>query len=179
MSKLPKLKGINPVAASPSRSYSEGGIRVVRLSRLLRLSLPSLFICALPKKAIGFSFEKGGFGALVGSLLVCSSLMIGYVLSGVIGLFAFPLSVWLLGATGALMIYNSAGMGIAFVKSLCSSCRLLPVIEEHEALHLAGFERDEDVWNLMRKRHSCKTLSLDGDPGICSFCPIPNRLKEH
>jgi hypothetical protein len=105
--------------------------------------------------------------------------MTGYLLSTVIGAFAYPISIWLLGATGALMIYNSLGPSIAFVKALCSSCRLLPVIQEHEALHLAGLERDEDVWKQMRKRHSCETLSLDEDPRICSFCPIPKRLKEH
>ncbi len=172
-------KGASPAVGSLPPSYVKGGMHVVRLSPLVRLAIPSLFISSLPKNAIGFSFEKGRFGVLVGSLLVCSSILIGYTLSGVIGVLSYPLSLWLLGSTGALMIYNSGGVSTAFVKSLCSTCRLLPVIEEHEALHLAGLERDADVWVQMRTRHSCKSLALDGDPGICSFCPIPKRLKEH
>ncbi len=172
-------KGVSPAVGSLPPSYVKGGMHVVRLSLLVRLAIPSLFISSLPKNAIGFSFERGRFGVLVGSLLICSSLLVGYTLSLLLGVLAYSLSIWLLGATGALMIYNSAGVSIAFVKSLCSSCRLLPIIEEHEALHLAGLERDAEVWNQMRSRYSCEGLSLDGDPGICSFCPIPKRLKEH
>ena len=154
-------------------------MKVVKLTKLMRIAIPALFVSSLPKSAIGFSFEGGKFGALVGSLLFSSALIMGYSLSGAVGVIAYPFSFWLLGATGVLMIYNSVGMSIAFVKPLCTTCRLLPIIEEHEALHLAGLEQDSDVWNQMRQRYSCENLSLEGDPQICSFCPIPIRLKEH
>ena len=155
------------------------GMKVVKLSKLMLMAIPPLFVCSLPKNARGFSFERGEFGAFVGSILFSSSLIIGYLLSGAVGILAYPFSLWLLGATGVLMIYNSAGRSIAFVKPLCTTCRLLPIIQEHEALHLAGLDQDSDVWNLMRQRYSWESLSLDGDPTICSFCPIPKRLKEH
>jgi len=76
------------------------------------------------------------------------------------------------------MIYNSTASSLAFVKPICAACRLRPVIEEHEAIHLGGVVEDGVVWREMKKRYSCESLSLDGDPNICSFCPIPKRLKE-
>ena len=65
----------------------------------------------------------------------------------------------------------------AFVKPICLKCRLLPVIEEHEAIHLSGVSSENEVWESMRSRHSVESLSLSGDPAICPFCPIPKRLS--
>lgn len=153
------------------------GMKVVNLSRLLRLTVPSLYISSIPKNAIGFSFESGRFGLLVGASLLASSMVIGFLLSGVVGPFGFPVALWLFGSTGAVMLYNSAWRSVAFVKPLCSRCRLLPVIVDHEALHLGGLEGDADVWQEMKKRYSCESLSIEGDATICSFCPIPKRLE--
>ena len=66
----------------------------------------------------------------------------------------------------------------AFVKPICLACRLLPVIEEHEALHLSGVASESAVWGSMKARHSVRSLSLEGDPAVCPFCPIPKRLSE-
>ncbi len=156
-----------------------GELKVVRLSRFVRFALPPLLVSTLPRSAIGFSFERGMFGTSLGTFLLISSLAIGYTLSKVVGIIAYPVSFWLLGATGAVMIYNSVRRSIAFVKPLCSTCRLLPVIEEHEALHLSGLAREGEVWLQMRERYSPENLWLDSDTGICDFCPIPRRLKEH
>jgi len=57
------------------------------------------------------------------------------------------------------------------------ACRLRPIIEEHESMHLNG-ERSEDVlWRETRKKYTYEGLSLAGDPKICSFCPIAKKLR--
>lgn len=85
--------------------------------------------------------------------------------------------MWLFGTAGAL-IALSAVRPTAFVKPICVKCRLLPVIKEHEAIHLSGVSSEGAVWDSMRQRYSVENLSLEGDPAICPFCPIPRRLSE-
>jgi hypothetical protein len=155
------------------------GMKVVPLTALVKLAVPALLISSLPRNAIGFSFERGRFGALTGVLLLAASILIAFILSREVGIvIALTLAMWLMGGSSILMIYNSTASSLAFVKPICAGCRLRPVIEEHEALHLGGVVEDGAVWREMKKRHSCESLSLDGDPNICSFCPIPKRLKE-
>ena len=104
--------------------------------------------------------------------------MIGWLLGGVLGPAGLVLSFWLLGTTG-LALFAGGVRPLAFVKPICVRCRLLPVIREHEAIHLSGVSAEEAVWESMRTRHSAESLSLEGDPAICSFCPIPKRLAKH
>jgi len=155
------------------------GMKVVPLTGLVKLAVPALFITSLPRNAIGFSFERGRFGALCGALLFAASILIAFILSREVGIIlALTLAMWLMGGSSVLMIYNATARSLAFVKPICAGCRLRPVIEEHEAIHLGGVVEDGVVWREMKKRHSWESLSLDGDPNICSFCPIPKRLKE-
>jgi hypothetical protein len=154
------------------------GMRVVQLTGFVKAAVPALYITSLPRNAIGFSFEGGVFGVLCGALLFAASMLIAFVLSGALGLLAFPFSMWLIGGSSVLMIYNSTASSLAFVKPLCAGCRLRPIIEEHEAIHLGGVVHDGLVWREMKKRYSSESLSLEGDPRICTFCPIPKRLKE-
>ncbi len=153
-------------------------MKTFTLSPILRLFVPALFVSSLPRNAIGFSFERGKAGMALGAFLLGAGMGIGWLLFPAGGVVGLVLSLWLLGTTGALMLATGL-KPLAFVKPLCSGCRLLPVIEEHEAIHLSGVEDDGEIWRLMRSRHSCASLSLDGDPAICWFCPIPKRLTEH
>jgi hypothetical protein len=154
-------------------------MKVVPLTGLVKMAVPALLISSLPRNAIGFSFERGRFGAVSGALLFAASMLIAFILSREVGIvLALTISMWLMGGSGVLMIYNSTASSLAFVKPICAGCRLRPVIEEHEAMHLGGVVEDSVVWREMRKRHSCESLSLDGDPNICWFCPIAKRLKE-
>ena len=148
------------------------------MTGLVKAAVPALYITSLPRNAIGFSFEGGVFGAVCGALLFAASMLFAFVLSRAVGLLAFPFAMWLIGGSSVLMIYNSAATSLAFVKPLCAGCRLRPIIEEHEAIHLGGVVQDGLVWKEMKKRHSTESLSLEGDPRICTFCPIPKRLKE-
>jgi hypothetical protein len=152
-------------------------IKVVSLSGYLRFLVPALFISALPIGTRGISYEGGRLGFTVGAILVVGSLAIGDVLLRVTGPIGGVVIFWLLGSSGVVMMINGV-RPIAFVKPICIKCRLLPVIKEHEAIHMAGVESDDRVWESMRMRYSCESLSLDGDPNICSFCPIPRRLRE-
>jgi hypothetical protein len=152
------------------------GMRTLRLSLPVRMLVPALWVTSLPRNAIGFSFERGRTGLLLGGFLSFASLAIGALLFSIAGPLGFAIPVWLVGTAGAVMV-ATALRPLAFVKPLCSGCRLLPVIEEHEAIHLAGEASDEEIWKLMRTRHSRESLGLDGDPSICWFCPIPKRLS--
>src|SRR5229473_2487229 len=152
----------------PTPVAAVDGIIVVPLSNLLKLAFPPLWVSSLPKKAIGFSLPRGNEGKLLGAcILVATSLV---ALLGI---------VWLTGGTGVLMVYNSTRQGVAFVKLMCSSCRLRPIIEEHEIMHLRGEPSEEVVWRETLKKYSYEGLGLGTDPKIHSFCPIAKRLKEN
>ena len=109
--------------------------------------------------------------------MIASGAM-GYLLFAPMGFLGPVVSVWLVGTAGAA-IFASARKPTAFVKPICTRCRLLPIIREHESIHLTGVSKEGDVWASMRSRHTVQSLSLEGDPSICSFCPIPKRLAGH
>ncbi len=153
-------------------------MKALRLSVPVRFLFPTLLVSALPRGAIGFSFERGKGGVALGSLLVVTSLAMGGLLYPLLGLAGSIIPFWLMGSTGLLMLGGGL-KPLAFVKPLCADCRLFPLVQEHEAIHLSGVESDDDVWTSMRTRHTCESLSLAEDPRICWFCPIQKRLREH
>jgi hypothetical protein len=122
------------------------------------------------------SFEGGRAGVAIGAVIVAGSVVIGWVLYPALGPVGAVVVLWLIGTAGAAMVASGL-RPIAFVKPICVKCRLLPVIREHEAIHLSGVESDDEVWASMRRRHSVESLGLEGDPAICPFCPIPKRLR--
>ncbi|MBI3841192.1 MAG: hypothetical protein HY297_04460 [Thaumarchaeota archaeon] len=153
-------------------------LRVVSLTWIVRVLVPSLLVSSLPKRTRGISFHSGVSGMAVGFVVVAGSIVIGWLLGGSQGPLGAAVSFWLLGSTGLVMVASSL-RPLAFVKPICVRCRLLPVIREHESIHLAGVSREETVWASMRLRHSTQSLALEADPAICWFCPIPKRLAGH
>ncbi len=162
----------------PAPVASSDGIVVLPLSKLLRLLLPPLLVSSLPRRAIGFSFPRGAEGKLLGASLICATGAISYLLNSAFGIYAALAMVWLIGGTGVVILYNSTTHGLAFVKQMCSACRLRPIIEEHEMMHLNGEPSEEAVWRETRKKYSYESLGLGTDPKIHSFCPIAARLKD-
>jgi hypothetical protein len=162
----------------PGSVTSIDGVVVLPLSLLLRLLLPPLLISSLPKRAIGFSFPRGVEGKLLGVSLLFGTFTISFLLDSAFGIYAALAMVWLMGGTGAVILYNSMGQGVAFVKQMCSTCRLRPIIEEHEKMHLDGEPSEDVVWEAARRKYSYEGLGLGTDPAIHSFCPIAKRLKE-
>ena len=152
-------------------------MRIVKLTVPLQLIVPALIFPALSKSTRGLTLAPGKAGVWLGALMVCSSVLIGYLLYRPAGPIATALSFWFIGTAGALTLAGAL-RPTAFVKPICMNCRLLPVIREHEAIHLSGVASERAVWASMRKRHSVASHSLEGDPAICSFCPIPKRLSE-
>lgn len=162
----------------PAPAASVDGIVVLPLSKLVMLLVPPLFISSLPKRAIGFSFPRGMEGKLLGSCLLVATAAISYLLDTAFGPYAAVAMVWFMGGTGVVILYNSTRRGLAFVKEMCSTCRLRPIIEEHEIMHLNGEPSEEAVWREARKKYTYEGLGLGTDPSIHSFCPIAKRLKE-
>lgn len=154
------------------------GVLVLPLSNILRVALPPLLISSIPKRAIGFSFPRGSEGKLLGVSLLVATAAISFLADKAYGPVAALAMIWLAGGTGVAMLYNSTTHGLAFVKQMCSTCRLRPIIEEHEMMHLNGESSEEAVWALARKKYSYDALGLGTDPKIHSFCPIAKRLKE-
>jgi hypothetical protein len=154
-----------------------GRMKVVRLTLPLQLLVPALIFPSLSVSTRGLTFYQGRTGLALGCLLIGSSVLVGILLAGPTGPWGALLSVWALGTAGLASV---AGVirPIAFVKPICVRCRLLPIIKEHEAIHLSGVSSETKVWASMKTRHSTKSLSLEGDPSICSFCPIPKRLSK-
>lgn len=165
------------LVTTPAAMGAVGGrVRVVNLTLPLRLAIPSLLISSMPKQAIGFSYEKGTAGALTGAVLLGGSILVGAILFHPIGLVALVAMIWLIGSAGMVMLCSFA-TGLAFVKPLCTGCRLLPIIKEHETMHINGMKSDLMIWDAVRGKYSFEGLSLGTDPAICSFCPIAKRLK--
>ncbi len=155
------------------------GIVVLPLSMLLRLLLPPRLVSSRPRRAVGFSFPRGTEGKVLGVALLGGTAAVSYLLNNAFGIYAALAMVWLMGGTAVVIIYNSTGHGLAFVKQMCSTCRLRPIIEEHEIMHLNGEPSEEAVWLETRKKYSYEGLGLGTDPKIHSFCPIAKRLKEN
>jgi hypothetical protein len=161
----------------PTPVAAVDGVIVLPLSKLLRVLLPPLFVSSLPRKAIGFSFPRGAEGKLLGAALLGGTAVISFMLNNAFGIYAALAMVWLMGGTGVVILYNSTRQGLAFVKEMCSTCRLRPIIEEHEIMHLNGEPSEEAVWRETRRRYSYEGLGLGTDPKIHSFCPIAKRLR--
>ncbi|HEV2137316.1 MAG TPA: hypothetical protein VGR53_00570 [Nitrososphaerales archaeon] len=153
-------------------------MKVVTLSWPVQLLVPALFFPSLSKGTRGLTLYPGRMGLALGGLLAASSTIIGVLLLGPTGPIGAILALWLMGTAGVASVVGSF-RPIAFIKPICTRCRLLPVIKEHEAIHLSGVASEGKVWASMRTRHSSKSLSLEGDPAICTFCPIPKRISEH
>ncbi len=155
----------------------DSNMRVVRLTPALQLLIPALIFPSLSSSTRGLTFLPGRIGLALGVALVAASAVVGYLLLGQLGPLGPVLSAWALGTAGGASIVGVA-RPTAYVKPVCVRCRLLPVIREHEAIHLTGVSSEKEVWASMKTRHSVQSLSLEGDPAICSFCPIPKRLSE-
>ena len=162
-------EGWEPIAAR---------MKVVRLTLPLQVLVPALAVPSPSKSPRGRTLYPGRMGAALGVLLMASSAVTGALLLGPVGVAGPLLAVWGLGTAGGTMLW-AALRTAAFVKPICVRCRLLPIIREHEAIHLSGVANEGSVWKSMKERHSIGSLSLEGDPAICSFCPIPRRLAEH
>jgi hypothetical protein len=162
----------------PTPIASIDGVIVLPLSVLLRVLLPPLLVSSLPRRAIGFSFPRGREGRLLGASLLVATAATTFLLNRAFGIYPALGMVWLMGGTAVLILYNSTGHGVAFVKQMCSTCRLRPIIEEHEIMHLNGEASEEAVWRETRRKYTYEGLGLGTDPKIHGFCPIAKRLKE-
>ncbi|MDA4117944.1 MAG: hypothetical protein OK455_06325 [Thaumarchaeota archaeon] len=161
----------------PAAMPSFSSVKVLTVSNLLKLVLPPLFVASLPKRAIGFSFPRGREGAILGLAVLGATITTSFLATMAFGVLAGAAAVWLFGGTAVVMLYNSVSGGLTFVKHRCSTCRLRPIIEEHELMHLNGEPSEEAVWRAAKKKYSYDGLGLGTDPKICSFCPIAKRLK--
>ena len=165
------------MAAAASREWEPlaGEMRVAKLTPPLCILVPALAFPSVPKGTRGFTLPTGRAGKSVGALLLAAGALVGYLLLAPVGVLGLFVSLWLISTAGGAMLW-AAHRPTAFVKPICVACRLLPVIKEHEAMHLTGVSSEKAVWDSMRTRHSVDTLALDADPAICPFCPIPKRL---
>jgi len=152
-------------------------LRVVRLTLQLQLLAPALIFPSFSKSTRGLTLYPGKLGLGLGLVLLAASVVAGALLVGPTGPWGAVISFWFIGTAG-IATAASALRPTALVKPICAKCRLLPIITEHEAIHLSGVAGESAVWASMRTRHSVESLSLGGDPAICSFCPIPKRLSE-
>jgi len=162
---------------SPTGLTGVPEVRFVILSSQVKLAFPPLFLSSLPKRAVGFSYPSGNEGKALGLALLGATAAIGMLLARSLGPLAFVAMVWLTGGTAGVMLYNSTRCRVAFLKEYCSACRLRPIIEEHESMHLNGERSEEVVWEETRRKYTYEGLSLAGDPNICSFCPIAKKLR--
>ena len=173
---------MKPASAPEPRSRSdwrtvEAGMKVVTLGLRVKVLVPLLALASASQSTRGLTLYPGRPGVALGAAVMAASVAMAYALFPAAGILGAFLAVWLLGSAGAAT-FVAALRPTAFVKPICVRCRLLPIIREHEAIHLTGVASEGAVWASMKTRHTASSLSLDGDPTICAFCPIPKRLSE-
>jgi len=161
----------------PSWERMLNDLRVVKLTPPLQLLVPALLLPSLPRSTRGLSLYPGRLGLGIGLALLVANLLLAALLVGPTGIWGGVVTFWFLGTAG-IVVVASALRPTAFVKPICVNCRLLPIIKEHEAIHLSGVASESAVWESMRSRYSVESLALRGDPAVCSFCPIPKRLQQ-
>jgi hypothetical protein len=168
-----------PILALTSLRWEEvaDDLTVSRLSAPVQILVPALLLSTLPRSTRGITFPPGKTGFAAGAALMVGGFGLGWLLGGSYEIEGALVGLWLLGSFGALLMLNSV-RPLALVKPICTRCRLLPIIKEHEAIHLTGVAGESAVWASMRTRHTPESLGLKGDPNICWFCPIPKRLSE-
>lgn len=173
------MKSVSPFRSQLPGDWQalESGMKVVRLDPWVQVLVPFLALASLSKSTRGLTLYPGRAGTIIGLAVMGAGGAVAYELIPT-GFLGPLLAVWLLGTAGAANFWASL-RPTAFVKPICVRCRLLPVIKEHEAIHLSGVSSERAVWDSMKTRHSVGSLSLEGDPSICAFCPIPKRLAEH
>jgi hypothetical protein len=152
--------------------------RVVVLSKKVQLLFPPLLLGALPRNSIGFSYPTGIVGLILGGASAAATVGMSFIISSRFGIATIPIVLWLVGGTSTLIVYNSLGTGVVFIKPLCSTCRFREIIIEHERFHLGGIESEREVWRLARTRHDVADLNLDSDTSLCPQCPIPQRFRQ-
>ena len=173
------MKSVSPFGSQVPADWRalEAGMKVVNLDRRLQVLVPLLALTSLSPGTRGVTLYPGRAGVAIGSAVTTASVAVAYELLST-GLLGPILAIWLLGTAGVATFFASL-RPTAFVKPICTRCRLLPVIKEHEAIHLTGVASERAVWESMKTRHSVGSLSIEGDRSICAFCPIPKRLSEH
>jgi hypothetical protein len=154
------------------------GLRVTRLTLPIQLLVPPLLASTISRSTRGISFPPGRAWFAVGAVLVLGGATLGWMIGGPFRLEGALVGLWLVGTYGVLLMVSSV-RPFTMIKPICTRCRLLPIIKEHESIHLSGVSGETEVWASMRTRHSVESLKLQGDPSICWFCPIPKRLPDH
>ncbi|MEE9586333.1 MAG: hypothetical protein V3W09_05460 [Nitrososphaerales archaeon] len=156
-----------------------GGARVLRLSLPVLLLVPVLFIRAIPRRAIGFTFVKDKVTVPILGLAFTSFILVSLLFSMMVGFYGYLLSFWLIGTAWLVMLVNAATDGLIFIKSGCIYCKLRKIIVHHEKLHLEGIASEREVWCILKETYKISpTIKADGSR-ICSYCPIPKRLNEN
>jgi hypothetical protein len=154
------------------------GLRVARLTLPVQVLVPPLFASTIQRSTRGISFPPGKSWFAVGAVLALGGVTLGWMIGGAFRIEGAVAGFWLVGTYGVLLMVSSV-RPFTMIKPICTRCRLLPIIKEHESIHLTGVSGESRVWASMRTRHSPESLGLEGDPSICWFCPIPKRLSEH
>jgi len=145
------------------------------LGPLIYAILPFIILVSFRKKVLAFTMLRGKTELFVGIALVPASLIVGRALYLLIGGYAYPLLLWVLGGVGIMMIVHSLSSGLIFVKPMCNSCTFLPLILEHEKLHISGIRDETQVWSKIRKMYDWHKIRKPKQ--ICSHCPIPGHMK--
>lgn len=151
--------------------------RVVVLSWLLRLLVPSLLFRSASKRALGFAFLRDDWAFALAVLVSATWVGLSIVSWDFLGWVGIGLLSWIFGTSAVLLLVNSLGSGAVFIKPLCSQCEFRDLILTHEMLHLDGVVSEAKVWEILRSHFGTNATVLKPAATICSHCPIPARLS--
>lgn len=137
--------------------------------------LPVIILACYRKRMLAFTMLKSRSELFVGLALVPTSLIVAWAFYFVIGGYSYPLLMWTLGGVGVMMVVHSLSSGLIFVKPKCNSCSFLPLIIEHENLHIAGIHSEAKVWASIKERFNWETVIKPQK--VCAHCPIPGHMQ--
>lgn len=147
----------------------------VILSPLIYAILPFIILVSFRKKVLAFTMMKGKSELYVGMALIPASIVIGRAFYFLVGGYSYPLVFWVLGGVGIMMVVHSLSPGLIFVKPMCNACTFLPLIMEHENLHISGIHGEVQVWSRIKEKYDWKKIRKPQK--ICPHCPIPGHMQ--
>ncbi len=145
------------------------------LGPLVYAILPFIILASFRKKVLAFTMLKRKSELYVGLALIPTSVIVGQAFYFLIGWYSYPLLLWVLGGIGVIMVVHSLSSGLIFVKPMCNSCSFLPLILEHENLHISGIRGEAQVWSKIKKMYDWQTIRKPQK--ICLHCPIPGHMQ--
>jgi len=151
---------------------------VVVIRPVLLALLPQLLIHYLDKRNLAFSLTRDNVMGFLGALFVGLWIGLSAIFAKYLWFFSYIIFFILIGAFGALILFNTYVTGVVFIRRECYGCRFRNLIIDHEKIHLSSNATEGEVWSMLKKVYTAQEFGVYDNGAICDHCPIPAHLIE-